>query len=387
MKIKLSFTLFLLFALAICFSASSKAQPGSIPPGEGTSTAIHPDSIQDGNMYGYYMDMDAAGVAGGALIGKVQIAGDPLIWDPTPIHVTCAGKVAYTTFAGSKGNFVIRAVNSNGALSTEGDAKRQMETHFEGCSVSADLTGFTSTSITLQNRNFRDTPNIGIITLKRAENAKGTAVSSSTEDVSPKAVKLFEKARSDWEAQSQDHVEGELQEAVAIDPKFAEAWYELGRQEQVAKPDQAREDYARALAVDPQFILPYEQIMVLDSAEGKWKNALSDGAHALALDPRGTPQVWYAYAEGILKAYAAGALPATKLKVAEISAHNSLALDPQHNLPAEQLLALILAQEKNYEAAIDHLRNCLTYLPKGSSMDQVKQQIAQLEQMKAGATN
>lgn len=387
MKIRFAVISFLFLALVVWLPAVSSAQAGIIPPGAGTSTAIHPDSIQDGNMYGYYMDMDAAGVAGGALIGKVQIAGDPLIWDPTPIHVTCAGKVAYTTYAGGKGNFVIRAVNANGALSTEGDAKRQMETHFEGCTVSADLTGFTSTDITLQNRNFRDTPDIGTITLKRIENAKGTAVSSSTEDVSPKAVKLFEKARNEWASQSPDHVEADLQEAVAVDPKFAEAWYELGKQEQVSKPDQAREDYAKSLAIDPQFVLPYEQLMVLDSAEGKWKNALEDGAHALTLNPHGTPQVWYAYAEGILKAYAAGALPAAKLKVAEISAHNSLALDPQHTLPAEQLLALILTQEKNYDAAIDHLRNCLTYLPKGSSLDQVKQQIAQVEKMKTGAPN
>ena len=69
----------------------------------------------------------------------------------------------------------------------------------------------------------------------------------------------------------------------------------------------------------------------------------------------------------------------------EISAHNSLALDPQHTVPAEQLLALILVQEKNYAEAINHLQNCLTYLPKGSSSDQVKQEIAQLEQLKAGA--
>jgi hypothetical protein len=331
------------------------------------------------------MDMDASSLTGGALLGKVEIAGNPLTWDPIPVNVTCAGKVAFTTYANGKGAFLIKAVNANGSLSVESDAKRQMETHFEGCTVTAALTGFSSTSITLTNRNFRDAPEIGTITLRRTDNAKGTALSSTTEDVSPKAVKLFEKARSDWQAQNPDRVKGDLQEAVALDPKFAEAWYQLGKQEQAMSPDQAREDYAKALAADPQFILPYQQLLLMDSQEGKWKNALTDGKNALALEPHGTPTIWYAYAEGILKAYIAGALPASKLKLGEASAHNSLALDPQHNVPAEQLLSLILAEEKNYPAAIEHLQHCLTYLPKGASVDQVKQQITKLEQMQAEA--
>lgn len=385
MKTKLALILFFLPLLALSSSAILQAQPGSIPVGGGTSTAIHPDSIQGSNIYEYSMDMDASSLTGGALLGKVEIAGNPLTWDPIPVNVTCAGKVAFTTYANGKGAFLIKAVNANGSLSVESDAKRQMETHFEGCTVTAALTGFSSTSITLTNRNFRDAPEIGTITLRRTDNAKGTALSSTTEDVSPKAVKLFEKARSDWQAQNPDRVKGDLQEAVALDPKFAEAWYQLGKQEQAMSPDQAREDYAKALAADPQFILPYQQLLLMDSQEGKWKNALTDGKNALALEPHGTPTIWYAYAEGILKAYIAGALPASKLKLGEASAHNSLALDPQHNVPAEQLLSLILAEEKNYPAAIEHLQHCLTYLPKGASVDQVKQQITKLEQMQAEA--
>ncbi len=379
--------LFLTFLLPTLLSAAVvSAQTPTIPAGGGTSTIPRPDSIQGTNMYGYYMNMDPGTVAGGNLLGKVEVAGNPLMWDPVAVIVTCGGKIAYTTYADNAGGFRISIVNGNGALSTEGDAKRQMETHFEGCTVTASLTGFTSSSLTIMNHNFRDNPNLGTIKLQRANGAKGTALSSTTEDVSPKAAKLFEKARGDWQTQNLDHVKSDLEKAVAIDPKFAEAWYQLGKQDQALSPDKAREDYAKALAIDPNFIRPYEQLMLLDSQEGKWKNALMDGGHALSLDPQGTPQVWYVYAEGILKAYAAGALPAAKLKIGEASAHNALAMDPQHTVPAEQLLALILAQEKDYSAAISHLNNCLTYLPKGASQDQVKQQIAQVEKLKTGAT-
>ena len=206
MKTKLSLILLALPGLAA--GVLALGQTPIIPAGGGTSTAIRPDSIQDGSMYGYYMNTDASGVAGGSLIGKVAIAGNPLTWDPIPVKVICAGKIAYTTFAGGKGSFLIRAVNANGALSTEGDAKRQMETHFEGCTVTAELTGFTSSSIVLTHRNFRDTPDIGAITLRRADKAKGTALSSTSEDISPEALKLYEKARSEWQSQNVEHVKG-----------------------------------------------------------------------------------------------------------------------------------------------------------------------------------
>lgn len=346
----------------------------------------HPDSMQGSNVYGYYANTGGIGVNGGTLIGKLAIAGDPLLWDPIPINVTCLGKAALTSFSDPKGGFVLSATNVNGALSLQGDTKRQMETHLEGCTVTASLTGFTSSAITLTNRNFRDAQDIGTITLTREAGARSTALSSSSEGIASKALKLYEKARADWQAEKPDEVEGYLQEAVQIDPRFAEAWYQLGRRQAELHPEDARKDFEKAIAVDPQFIRPYEQIVVLDSQQSKWKDVLTDAGQALKIDPHGTPQIWYAYAEGILKACVAGALPESKLKIGETSATNAMHLDPQHSVPGtEQLLALILAQEKNYSAAIDHLKNCLTYVPKGENADLVKQQIAKMEQLQAGA--
>lgn len=346
----------------------------------------HPDSMQGSNVYSYYTDTGGLGVNGGTLIGKVAIAGDPLIWDPIPVNVTCLGKVALSSYSDPKGGFLLSATNVNGALSLQGDTKRQMETHLEGCVVTASLTGFTSSAITLTNRNFRDAADIGVITLTREAGARSTALSASSEGISPKALKLYEKARADWQAQKPDNVEGYLQQAVEVDAHFAEAWYQLGRRQEELHPEDARKDFEKAIAADPQFIRPYEQIVVLDSQQAKWKDVLADAGQALKIDPHGTAQIWYAYAEGILKAYLSGALPDSKLKIAETSATNAMHLDPQHSVPGtEQLLALILAQEKNYTAAIDHLKNCLTYVPRGENADLVKQQIAKMEQLQAGA--
>ncbi len=57
-------------------------------------------------------------------------------------------------------------------------------------------------------------------------------------------------------------------------------------------------------------------------------------------------------------------------------------MDPLHTQPnTEQLLAVILADKRDYGGALEHLRNCLTYLPAGPNGELVKQQVAQLEKM------
>jgi tetratricopeptide (TPR) repeat protein len=95
---------------------------------------------------------------------------------------------------------------------------------------------------------------------------------------------------------------------------------------------------------------------------------------SLQLVPAGTPQIWYYDA---VANYNLGQVP-----VARTAAETSLSMDPNHLAPnTEQLLAVILAGQGEYQTALDHLRHCLTYLPPGPNADLVKQQVAQLEKM------
>jgi len=111
--------------------------------------------------------------------------------------------------------------------------------------------------------------------------------------------------------------------------------------------------------------------------EQKWDEAAEQTGKALALDPAGTPQLWYYTA---LAKYQLG-----KTDEAQASAEKALAIDPRHSVPnVEQLLAVILARKADYAGALQHLKNCLTYMPSGPNADLLKQQIAQLEQ-KTGA--
>jgi tetratricopeptide (TPR) repeat protein len=321
--------------------------------------------------------VSSQGRIGDYLAGKVTVAGGTLPWDAIPVNVVCVGQTRFTASTDPKGNFVIAPTNSAipAATASTGapDAKPKLAAAFSGCTVEAALPGFISTSVTVADRNIQDNPDIGTITLKAEASSAGSAVSSTTASAPKDAVKSYEKARAEWQDKKSDKAQKDLEKAVQLDPQFAEAWYQLGKIQEAAKSPDAINSYSKATAADPKFSLPYDHLAPLAAQAGKWQDVADATAHALQLNPKGTPQIWYLDA---LANYKLG-----KKDVAETSANRAFSLDPLHTEPnTEQLLAVILVDQQDYSAALEHLRNSLTYLPPGPNLDLVKKQIAQLEQ-------
>jgi hypothetical protein len=362
----------LLVSCLFSFDLGALAQARTSAPAP-PSTITRPESIQDSGLYDYWADMSGQGRAAGALLGKLSVEGESLPWEPLLVTVTCNGKVVYNTQSDAKGNFGIVSVTFPGAGNSPTDSQRQMETHLEGCLVQGDVPGFRSTAITLTQHNLRDDPNLGTITLSRIGRNLATTVSSTTDTAPANALKSFERARSRMVQHDPDGAEKDLEKAVEIDPKFAEAWFQLGKLEEPSDVQAARGAFSKALAADPDFVLPYEQLAVLAAQSSNWQEVLDNTNHVIQLYPEGTPEVWYMNA---LANYQLG-----KSDVAEASAQKSLALDPRHSvLNTEQLLAVILAGKGDFSGALDHLRSSLKYVPPGPNADLLKQQIAKLEQ-------
>jgi Tfp pilus assembly protein PilF len=358
-----------LFLLSGLHALGQTHNPTSAPP----STITRPGSIQDSGLYDYWADMSAQGRAGGALLGRVAVEGEPLPWEPLLVTVTCGDKAVYTTQSDARGNFGIVSVTLPGALGKQGDSQRQMETTFEGCVVQGAVPGFRSTSITLTQHNLRDQPDIGTLMLSRMGRDSATTLSRTTETASTKAIKSFEKAHGEMLQHDPDGAERDLKRAVQTDPQFAEAWLQLGKLQQASDAQEARDSFSKALAADRNFVLPYEQLALLGAQKGNWQEVLDNMNHIIQLYPEGTAQSWYLNA---LANFQSG-----KPDLAEASAVKSLALDPRHSvLNTEQLLAVILAKKGDLTGALDHLRSNLKYMPPGPNADLLKQQIAQLQQ-------
>ena len=361
--------LLVLLPWAFMGSAWGQARPTSTPQ---QSTITRPESIQDSGLYNYWADMSGQGRAGGALLGKVKVEGEPLPWEPLLVTLSCNGKVEYSTQTDAKGNFAIAGLILPGAQGKQGDSQRQMETHFEGCLVQGAVPGFHSSVVTITRNMLRDQPDIGSITISREGRDAATTVSKTTATASPKSIKLFEKAREEMMKQDPEGAQKDLKKAVEADPKFAEAWLQLGKLQEASDPNAAAEAYSKALEADPNYVLPSQQLAYLSSVKGNWQDVLAKTNHVLQVYPDGTPEIWYLNA---LANFQTG-----KADAAEASAKKSLALDPKHSvMNTEQLLAVILAQKGDYAGALEHLRSCVKYVPPGPNSDLLKQQIAQLE--------
>jgi tetratricopeptide (TPR) repeat protein len=307
--------------------------------------------------------------------GKVTVAGGNLPWDPVPVIVTCNGAVRYDTHADSKGTFEIEAAAKESEVSPgQTSSNRLTPAQLIGCTVHAALQGFQSSTLTIENRSIVDNPDIGTISLHLDEKATGFAISTTTASAPKDALKDYDKARYEATNRHLDSAQHDLEKAVQAYPQFAEAWYQLGKLDEVLKPQDASPAYSKAVVADPLFSPPYVRLALLAAQQKKWQDVVDATNHALKLDPAGDPTIWYLSAVGN---YNLG-----NVTTAEANANTSLAMDPSHVAPnTEQLLAVMLAAKGNYAAALEHLRNCLTYSPPGPNSDLMKQQVAQLQKL------
>jgi hypothetical protein len=309
-------------------------------------------------------------------VGKVAVAGGKLPWEPIPVVVKCDGKTRLYVLTDKKGEFNIEASpRESETVATKRDPKSINPAELVGCKVSAVLDGFESTTVTIRNGGIMDSPDLGTILLRTDERATGFSVSDTTRSAPPEALKEFDEARADKIDRNPGRARRHLQKAVSIDPQFAEAWYQLGKVEETDKPQDALSAYENAAAADPAYTPPYERIAALAAAQKKWQKVANAANQSLKLNPAGTPQIWYFSAVGN---YNIG-----KTDIAETSALTSLSLDPEHVAApkTEQLLAVILAGRGEYKGALEHLRNCLTYVVPGPEADLIKKQVAQLEKI------
>jgi tetratricopeptide (TPR) repeat protein len=163
-----------------------------------------------------------------------------------------------------------------------------------------------------------------------------------------------------------------LQEAVDEYPKYASAWYELGRM-QASGHDAAaaHKSFEAAIAADSKYVNPYDGLALLAMQASNWQEAADRSKQAVYLNPVEYPSSWLY-----------NALANYNLKhadVAEKSAKEVVKLDGAHRLPqVETLLAQLCADRADYAGAAQHLQTYLQLRPNGPNSEQLKQQLAKL---------
>ncbi|HEY7302552.1 MAG TPA: tetratricopeptide repeat protein [Bryobacteraceae bacterium] len=408
----------LIFSIVLVFGFSaqlvySQGRPGSSPPPSGNSGNVpsnpspgtpsrSPGNIPNGNVPNNNGTFNS-----GTTFPQhpIFLSGRVMFDDGTPpnnevrIERVCGANPRFEAHTDSKGRFSFQLGNdlvaasdmdpgdaSEGAL---GPSSRQMDSQTNGmgrrsgmnpywnCELRASYPGYRSDVVELSSRRAMDDPNVGTIVLHRLSNVKGTTISLTSAMAPKHAQKEYEKGVQLAEKEKFEDAEKHLLKATEEYPKYAAAWYTLGRvQQKLNRPDDARKSFQTAAAADSKFVSPYDQLALLAAHDGKWEDAANFSKQVIDLNPVEFPgDFWYnAVANYNLK----------KMDAAQKSAQELLKLDTKHQFPeAESMLAQIYLEKANYDEAAAHLKAYLALAPNAKNADALKAALAKIEQAKA----
>src|SRR5579863_9902526 len=307
--------------------------------------------------------------------GKVVLDDGTELTEPAMIQTICRGRRHSETYSDLHGSFsfsfgdptqgsaaaISDASSSNGNNNGMGTQARQ---DLRDCQIQAELAGFSSQAVELNSRiGFMSNIDVGRVPLHRLAHVEGTSISVTSALAPPAAKKAFEKGLEQEKKSKWDDAEKSFEKATQIYPRYATAWYQLGRL-QLRKNDavSAKHSFEQSVAADPKYVNPYDGLAQLAMQASEWKNVIDITGKLVSLNPVNFPDAYYdaALANCNLKNF----------DDAEKSALQGIRVDDAHQIPRLQyLLAMILAQKQNYQAAAEHIQLFLSQAKQPEDID------------------
>jgi tetratricopeptide (TPR) repeat protein len=243
----------------------------------------------------------------------------------------------------------------------------------QGCELIANAPGFRAARLDLSNHRGSDNSDLGMIVLHRIAGVQGTSVSVTALTAPKNARKDWEKGVEFLRKSKAAEAEKELEKAVGIYPKYANAWFDLGRARVREQADAAARDaFLKAIDADDKLIGPWLELGKMAVSRQNWPDAARYLDRALQLDPLDYPRLWY---EDALADY-----HVRNFDRAERNTREALKVPAANQDPhASQLLGLILMNKQDYAGAAQALRNYVQLAPNANDLTQVKAQIDQLD--------
>ncbi len=338
------------------------------------------------------------------LSGKVMLDDGTPPAEPVTIERVCNGNPRAEAYTDSKGRFSFQLGQSQGVLQDAsmgsssdsrfggfgnsgspglnpsggfGGSSSISERDLTGCEIRASMPGFRSDAIALNGRRAFDNPELGTIVLHRLAGVEGVTISAISLQAPKDAKKAFDKGRDLLKKKKDPEAAKEFEKAVEIYPKYANAWFELGRlKEHQNDAEGAVKAYGQALAADARYLNPYRQLAGIYVKEQKWKDAADTTSRLIKLDPVDFADAYFynSVANYYLKNY----------DEAEKSVREAQKLDARNRMPkSNQLLGVILAEKQDYAGAAEQIKKYLTFLQPGKEADMAQKQLIELEKMTA----
>ena len=330
----------------------------------------------------------------------VFISGRVVLDDGTPppelvrIEKVCGGNPRPQGYTDHKGHFSFdldsgigvmpdasdAAYNPSGTPNMSANRTSSMggvggQRNYMGCEVRAVLPGFRSDAVSLAMHESFDNPNIGTIVLHRIGNVEGTTISMTSLNAPRDAQKALEKGRDAMKKEKTEEAEKDFRKAVDLYPKYAVAWYELGRvQEHHNQGAEAAKSYQLSIDADRKYVSPYISLAFLSVKANDWPKALEITDKAIKLNPGDFPEAYFYNSIANLNLH--------NIEPAEKSAREAMKLDQQHRFQKiDELLGTILAQKGDYAEAATLLRSYLKKNPNAPDLKQVQVQLEELDKL------
>jgi tetratricopeptide (TPR) repeat protein len=259
------------------------------------------------------------------------------------------------------------------------------------CELRASVAGFQSDTVNLVDLiPTSGMIDVGAIVVQRTAVVKGATLSATPYKAPPNARKAYEKGLDAEKNGKLAEAEKYFAKAAEIYPRYASAWYQLGAVlEKENQKDPAREAYGKAIASEPRYLPPYRSLASMAFETGDWSELLRLTSYILERDPLAHTNA----KEYLLdldetnpaEIYFYNAIANFKLN--QIAEAEKSALQAEHvDLPVRfpqlhLLLAEISARRKDYALAVSELRAYLELAPHAQNVDQVRAQLAKLEQL------
>jgi hypothetical protein len=379
------FSLCAILTLALTLSGFAQKSPATGTGTRGTPTP----TMTPGTMSTGTRAPDTSLGQKAFISGKVVLDDGTEISESASVQTICRGRKQTVAHTDSRGGFSFElgdriSAAAAGASSADVDSSgltpRNTGTQREWreCEILATLPGFTSQSIDLSTRltTFEST-DIGRLVLHRVGQVEGFTISATSAAAPKDAQKAYAKAQEKERKEKWDEAQQLLTKAVEIYPKYAVAWFDLGRL-QIRNNDgvNARHSFEQSIAADSRYTNPYRGLAELELQQKNWPALVTVTGQLLALDPVSFPDAWFRNALGnyFLSNFAA----------AEKSARQGIKVDDQHRVPQlEHLLGVALAQQHNYSEAALHLQNYLKMATQPSDMQETQKQLAEITRLSA----
>jgi tetratricopeptide (TPR) repeat protein len=321
--------------------------------------------------------------------GQVVLDDGTELTEPVIIQTICRGQKYSDTHGGFSFQFgdprpgAIAAISDASSSNAPDRSTVQSTRDLAECQLQAELAGFTSQPVELGSRSsLMNSIEVGRVPLHRLAHVDGTSISVTSALAPPPARKAFEKALALEKKGKWDEAQKSLEKSVQLYPRYATAWYQLGRLQLQNRANRdlesAKHSFEQAVAADPKYVNPYDGLAQLAMLASDWHGVIDITGKLLALNPVNFPDAYYdcAVANYRLKNF----------EDAEKSALQGIRVDDAHQIPKLQyVLAVIFLQRQNFQAASEHMQLYLHLAKDPDEIELAKKGLAEIEKSSARA--